>query len=871
MKRAAKRPDPPRLAAWGLGKLLPYDPKKAYLDDIEEVYLAISAERGPLRAHIWYWMQLLLALPPSLNNIWYWGMHMLTHYIKTAARSFRKNKAVSFINVVGLSFAVGCAVVLFLFIDLQVNMDAFHEHADAIYLVESVIESSGEVQTWGHSPVPLGPALQQAAPQVERVVRMDRSQAAMRYEALIFNETVSFVDPAFFDMFTFPLQYGNTEALADQNSLILSAQIAEKYFGDANPVGEQVTLTFNDKQVESFTIQGVAEKVPHNASFGFNVLVTYAKQQELGHDLSDWGSLTAATFVQLEPSADIKTLESHAASYIELQQIATPDRPIARFLLDPLRQVPTRALNLRESPLAMIHPVTAWFSGIMALMILSISCFNYVNFAIVAATRRAKEIGIRKVVGSYKWQLVVQFMGENLVLGFIALVLGVILTATLFIPGLNTMIDGAGFALNITENGDLWIFLALVLTVTAIGAGLYPALYISGFQPVKVLKGIQTIRGKNRLTRVLLTVQFVVSFVLLAFAIATIQSANAQRSRDWGYHQQQTLVIPFKDASQYVALKNEIAHYPHILNQAGAADHIGQGGRNAVVKINGQPAEVKRFDVGFTYLEVMKLRLKEGRFFDEQLQSDVASSVLVNETFIQEVLKKDELFTETALGQAVHFGGQPVEIIGVVEDFHYEPFLFKVEPVVLRVVDEAALRYLAVDVQPGMVAKTSDYLKATWSRLIPDIPYEGFFQDGIFDSYFRGMDRGATIFLFIGGVALFIAMMGLFGLVPLTIAKRMKEISIRKVMGASLWDVVKLIQKDLVIVLVLAVAFGGVISFFATNALLSVMMADAWTPGGWTFVLPAGLILGIAFAASFVGIYRGATVNPIDVLRRGSE
>ena len=871
MKRSRKQVRPPRLAAWGLQKVLPYDPDKAYLDDIEEVFITTAEAHGRVRAYGWYWLQLLLALPASLNNTWYWGLYMIRHYIKTAARDLKKNKVASLINVVGLSIAVGCAVVLFLFIDLQVNMDAFHEHADAIYLVESVIESEGEAQTWGHSPVPLGPALKQATPHVEQFVRMERGRAAMRYKALFFNESVTFVDAAFFDMFTFPLLYGHTAALENQNSVILSAEIAEKYFGDANPVGEQVTLLFGDERVAAFTVQGVTAPIPNAASFSFNILLPYTKQQDLGVDLTDWGRLTAATFIMVNPAVDSATLDRHLASFIGPQQTASPDRPITRYFLDPLRDVPTRALALRESPLAMIHSSTAWFSGVMALMILAISCFNYVNFAIVAASRRAKEIGIRKVVGSYKWQLVTQFMGENLILGFIALVAGVTLAATLFIPGLYSMIDGTGFALNIAENVDLWIFLGLVLAVTAIGAGLYPALYISGFQPAKVLKGIHTIRGKNRLTRALLTVQFIMSFMLLAFAIATIQNANEQRSRDWGYHQQQTLVVPVQDARQYVALKNEMAQHPNILRQAGTADHIGRGAQNTMVSYEGHRAEVKRFDVGFNYLETMKLRLTEGRFFEEQLQTDVASAVLVNETFVREVMEKPEAPIASALGQTVNFNGQTLDIVGVVEDFHYEPFLFKVEPAVLRVVDEAAFRYLALDVQAGTVAMTSDDLKATWARLIPEVPYEGFFQDSIFDSYFRGMDRGGTIFLFIGGVTLLIAMMGLFGLVPLTVAKRMKEISIRKVLGASLWDVVRLIQKDLAIVLVVAMLLGGGLSFFATNALLSSMMADAWTPGSWTFILPAGLILSLAFMASFAGIYKGATVNPVDVLRRGGD
>ena len=198
-------------------------------------------------------------------------------------------------------------------------------------------------------------------------------------------------------------------------------------------------------------------------------------------------------------------------------------------------------------------------------------------------------------------------------------------------------------------------------------------------------------------------------------------------------------------------------------------------------------------------------------------------------------------------------------------------FLFKVEPVVLRVVDEAAYRYLAVDVQPGSVMTTSDHLEATWDRLIPEIPYTGFFQNSIFDSFFRGMDRGGKIFMFIGVAALFIAMMGLFGLVPLTIAKRLKEISIRKIMGAGLWDVVKLIQKDLVIVLTISVVVGGAISFFATNAMLSAMLSGAWMPESWTFIVPAVLIVGLAFLASFAGIYKGATANPVDVLRMSNE
>ena len=369
-------------------------------------------------------------------------INMWTSYFRLAWRNLMKNKLASLINIAGLSTAIGCCIVAFLFTDLFYNRDTFHTNGEHIFITRYTVNAGNdEIERWGDSPIPLGPALEADFPQVERAVRLASGSGYVRYEDKVFEENIRFVDAGFLDMFTFPLKYGDSHALSDNNAVVLSDELAEKYFGLDDPTGAQINIRFTDTTMVSFLVQGVTEKLPDKASFGFDLLIPFDNMRSLGHlDTEDWSQLITATFVQLNDPASITALASGMDRYLAQQNAASTERPILQFEFEPLLTMAQTAHSVRNrlSFLA-TNPGQVIYTLVTGLFLLFLSCFNYINIAITSVARRLKEIGIRKVVGGTRAQLIAQFLCENLFLCLLAMALGVLLGDAIFAPGFNKL------------------------------------------------------------------------------------------------------------------------------------------------------------------------------------------------------------------------------------------------------------------------------------------------------------------------------------------------------------------------------------------------------------------------------------------------
>lgn len=431
---------------------------------------------------------------------------MLKSYFKLAIRNLFKHKMTSFINVFGLSVAVGCCIFGFLFLNRHYTLDEFHENAERIFLIQNTISVKGDVQTWGNSPMPLGPALQNDFPQIKRVVRMNHQSATVRYNDNYFHETIQFADDGFLEMFNFPLMMGDKAALQDRNAIILNEETAQRYFGEENPLGKELIVYFNNTEKAAFFVRGVAAEFPQNASFQFSMLANYEKQFDANLvEAGDWQRLTSATFLELTDHRQVSAIADAGGRYIELQNAADADRPMTAFVMEPLLDMGRNAYKVRGDICSIaVEPSQVISMFLSSFFLLLLACFNYMNIGIVSATLRLKEIGIRKVSGSSRLQLIRQFLTENIILCFITLVLGILLAEYVFVPGFNNAFGVFDLALDITTNTQLWFFLAMLLLITGIGAGAYPAFYISKFQPVTIFGGNQTIKGRRIFTRILL-------------------------------------------------------------------------------------------------------------------------------------------------------------------------------------------------------------------------------------------------------------------------------------------------------------------------------------------------------------------------------
>jgi putative ABC transport system permease protein len=786
---------------------------------------------------------------------------MLNNYFKLACRNILKNKLFSIIDIFGLSMAVGCCIVVFLFVDFYVSMDSFHENSDQIYLIENVINRDGTISVWGDSPLPLGPAIENDFPQILRAVRIQTRGGVVQYEDKVFDERFMFVDEGFFDMFTFPLIAGSKDALLNQNALFMDEETALKYFGDENPLGKQLTIRFGDQFVEEFLVGGITKKHPENSSLRFEFLIPYKKQSDLGlKDFNDWKQWTWATFVQVKSPDDISIIKERMVPYIEHQNKANDNWSIEDYLFEPLTDLSMNAHKIKGGISWGPHPTETIALSIFGIFLLLLACFNYMNIAIVSGTRRLREIGIRKVLGSSRVHLIAQYIGENALLCFFALILGSVLAVLFFIPSFNSLFNIV-LKFDFSGNVRLPVFLVSMLLLTALGGSAYPAFYVSGIQPANILKGKQKPKGKSLFTRILLTFQFVLTFITVSTAVILVQNAKYQKSRDWGYDQNQVIVVRLDGKNHYAKYMNEIGKNPDILRAAGAITPLGRGYSGAVADIAGTKYELKCLLVGHDYLQTLGVRLKEGRFFDRKFATDLDQSIVINNKFAE------SLNWQNPLEQKIVVDKKPLFVIGVVDDFFYAHFRTKLEPAFFRLVAEDTFGYLSIKAKAGTISQTEDYLKTTWEKLIPDAPYVSYYQDEVFESYFKDQNNIVKLFSFTAAITLIIASMGLFGLVSISIDKRMREISIRKVLGATITNVVRIVNKEFVTVLlistVVAMPLGYLLLTYLFDSYYEFHVPIALLPFVFTFVLIAFTSL---LAISSL-IYKVAVSNPADILR----
>ena len=781
-----------------------------------------------------------------------------------AYRSLLRNKFSSSINLVGLSVAIGCCIIFFLMLDMEYTSDRFHENVKNTFMVVYTLEGDQRFERWGDSPQPLGPALETDLPQVERAVRVTDQNCAMRYGDNVFNESIRFVDPDFLELFTFLLRLGDRMALFDKNSLIFSEEMAEKYFGEENPVGKQVMVQFHNKVRKTLVVGGVAEKFPDNASFGFHALASYENLDEIGErHFDDWGTFVRATFIQVGSPEDISVISAQMDRYVQRHNAARVDRPIASFGFEPLSTLSWESQEIRRSISSGSTPEALILLFVIGLFLLLQACFNYVNIALAYGTRRLKEIGIRKVVGSQRLQLIVQFLAENLLLCFLALIGGFLLAEVILLPGF-MKITGEPDRVSLLDffsNAHFWVFLFGLLLLTGVGGGAYPALIISRQQPVGILKDTLRKISKKKLSSLLLSVQFGITFIIICLVVTFLQNNQYQLKRDWGYNKEHVINIRLDKGEQFDVLKNRFALNPNVIQIAGMRHSIGRSQGQAVVDVDANKHEVISFEVGPNYLDVLGLRLREGRLFRLNLSTDREAALVVNERFVE------EMGWQHAMDQPVRYQNRLYKVIGIVEDFHYESFFEEIKPAIFRLVDTQAFLYLAARVKAGTGVETAKEFREIWRSVFLDSPYEGFFQDSVFEIAFRNNVTITQIFTATACITLTISCMGLFGLVTLIISKRTKELGVRKVLGASVIQIARLISRRFVLLVLISILVMVPGCYLFINILLDGVYKYHMALGASPFILAAMVVLVTAILTIVSQVYKAAVRNPIDAIR----
>ncbi|MBI3219545.1 MAG: ABC transporter permease [Bacteroidetes bacterium] len=785
---------------------------------------------------------------------------MIKSYLISGFRNMVRNSTPSLINIIGLSIAIGIAVTVFVLEDSFYHLDSMHTRADDIALVVNHIKDGDETYKSARSPHPLAEILKNNTA-VEKVARAGRTVASVRVGELVFKERFVFADPEFMEIFDFRIISGDRNTLAHKDQIIVSEAIATKYFGNTDVVGQPMSIKFSEQHKYEFTIGGVLEDTPANSSMYIDILVSAPVWVEMNKDrINDWSLLLGSNFVLKKPQAAWSALSSDLDQFRKFQNEADATRPIQKVELLPLKEVAAASWDISGSMSWSNSPASMISLILIAAILTLIACFNYMNVAVASVTTRLKEIGIRKVIGGGKREIIFQFLLENLSLCAIALCVGTLLAYYLLVPGFNQM-----FPVKIEFGVSSWqmamLFFGGFLLLVAILSGAYPSFYVASFSAIKVLKGKEKFGNKSVFSKSLLTMQFALSITSIVACLMFIAASHYFERLDWGYKHDEILVVELQNSHQYEEILSQVRLSKNISATAGAMRHIGYSEETTNITYEGKEYSTKLFGVGHQYLELMNIRLKAGRLLNESIASDKIESVVVNEKFVKKMGWAD------AVGQSFVCDSVKRFVVGVVEDFYYDDFYNPIEPVVFSLALQENFRYMVLHASSGKLLAAEGELKSIWKKVAPDEPTAVSFQSNAFQNFVRNSKANNKIMVFVAITSIILAAMGLYGLISYNLTRRLKEFSIRRVFGASVFEVFQLMSGDYLIIVVVAFIVGAPLGAWMMNIILASLYPTVIPLAMWPYVVAISLMtlmVGLTILSLFGKITRE---NPTNTLR----
>ena len=663
-------------------------------------------------------------------------------------------------------------------------------------------------------------------------------------------------------LFTFKTLRGSTSGFHVKNTAIVTREFAEKYFGPEEALGKQLSVILNDTTLIDLSIGCILDRIPKNSSFQFTIIIPFDHAYSLfNSDPSAWTmQVPTVTYVRLDPAADPKLLLPGLDSYARKNNEILRDWQVRDFYLIPFKIQKKETQILYSAITCPGLPDSALYGTLfLNTVILLIACFNFTNTALAFGRRRLKEIGLRKIFGGAKRQIIIQFMTENLIQCFIALFLAMYI-ASLWIEWMNIQwsID---LKSDYAGNPQLILMLLVLLFGVTLIAGAYPSFYVARFAPSRILKGDLKFSGTNLITRILLTLQFGFSVLAVYSTVVLYMNAQYQTRLDWGYDKESVIVVPMHDENKLEVYKNAALAIPGIRNLAGTIHNAGFGHQDMNVEINGQPYQTEVLLTGDRYIKTMGMEILQGRDFIPGSDNDRKESILVNRKFLEDFNIKDPL------SQAIKIEKQVYYIVGVVKDFMPYGLLTPVNPVIIRLTPDRDCTLLCVQADPSQLKAVYSSLGDQWKLLFPNKPYEGYYQ-GVAAGYARNINHGILVqFALLGIFALILSTIGLYSMVALSVNKRVKEIGIRKVLGASTGQIMKLVNREFIIILLIACSIGTFMGYSFMNKFLGDIFKYHLNIGFPSFIISVGLILVTAFSTSGRKIYRASQTDPARSLR----
>jgi len=857
----AEQKKPPVLAQLLLRKITRSEESFSVFGDLEEEYNEIAGESGILRAQHWYWKHTINSVIPFMVNSFIWNLIMLKNFLKVAFRYLIRQKGYSFITISGLATGIACCILIFLYVSYEYSYDDYHRDPDRIFRVTMMYKTNAmhNFRTVWSAP-PIVPALREGFAEVEAAVRAKPSgECRVKCNENEFYETdFIYAEPEIFNIFSIQFIQGKSStALVRPRTIIITEDIAEKYFKGENPVGALINV--NDRD---FEITGVVENCPVNTHLQYNLIASFASF-ELNDgswmEMSSWGWAGFFSYIKLKPGVDAAAFGEkirHLAYQYAKEELAAGGFKEHNCLLQPVGTIHLQSFDKR---------LYLYIFSTIGVLILLIACLNFINITTARSANRAKEIGVRKVVGAFRFQLIKQFISESILTFFISFIAALILTS-LVLPFFNRL---AG-----TEFTEAYLFQSKVIfpslgiaLFSGISAGSYPAFILSGFKPVMMFRSrMKTSSGGSVMRKILVVIQFTASILLIISTITIFRQVNFMRDKNLGFEIKQKLVVPFDEGENYRIYKNEFLKHPSVVKASVSNSVPGKYFNNYTIKLKEQSDDEYRImdylHIDCDFLSQYGIETAAGRAFLKEMSADVrGNTYMINETAVR-ILgfnSPDEALGKLLVGQ----NGQH-EIVGVVRDFHYEGLQRAIQPLVLN--GRPDYNYITLTLNTTNLDETLSFIKGTWKKLFPGDVFRFSFLDAEFDQFYQSEKRLGRIFLTFAILAIAISSLGLFGLVAFIAEQRTKEIGIRKVLGASVTNIMRLLSNEFIVLVAIANIIAWPIAYYAISRWLH-NFAYRTTIPIWLFIISGILALLIALLTVGFQTIKASLANPVDALK----
>ena len=802
---------------------------------------------------------------------------MIRNYLKIALRNLLHNKGYTFIKILGLAVGVMCCILIMLFVNSEWSYDKFHAKADRIYRVWQ--DEKYEDQRFVNSitPIVLGPTLKADIPDIESVCRIQDLNPVVTLDQKDFTENVIMVDTNFFQIFDFKILEGNrSNAFTNANSIIVSEASAKKYFGNGPALGKTMELLLGDTK-KLFTITGIVEDAPEASSIKYHMLISYENVDALSSKSmqENWFNVFGETYVTLPKGIDPEQVSAKFPAM--MKQALGEDYSPGAFELY-LQNITDIHLNteIPQGIQPISNPKYSYVLGTLGILILLVACANFIILAIGHSSSRAREVGVRKVMGAEKGQLIYQFMGEAFIVTCVSVILGLGFSLLLLSP-FNTIINRD---LTIPFNLPFILFCLCLILIIAFVAGFYPALILSKFNPATVLKGRLSAKiGSGYLRRGLVIGQFAASIAMIVCTIVIGQQINYFKNKDLGYNREQIMVVATNLNRQDGTIlaeryRTELLTHPEVSDVSISLYSFAETPWITLGFTN-EMKEYKSFQynmVDANFVKTMGIEMKEGREFDPEKTSDLYNAAIVNESFLKTFNIDDPIGKKLP-------GNFQQEIIGVVKDFNFQSLHTPVSPLLMTIKldsvipksENVGLAFapqprISVRMKSGSVSDNVSLLESVWGQVAPNQDFDNTFLDDSVETQYTTEVRTSTIVKIASGLSVFIATMGLFGLVTLILTRRKKEIGIRKVLGAKVVSIVKLISMDFAVMIIIASLIAFPLAWWFMHDWLkdfAYRIDIQW----WVFGLAGVSALLIALVTISIQAVKAAMSNPVKSLR----